>query len=438
MRAPGRREIGHGKLAWRAIRPLLPQKAEFPYTIRVVSEVTESNGSSSMASVCGASLAMMDAGVPLRSAVAGIAMGLIKEGERYAVLSDIMGDEDHLGDMDFKVAGTEAGITALQMDIKINGITTEIMAKALEQAKAGRLHILGKMSESLSNATGLKNTAPRITTLTIDKERIGELIGPGGKVIREICESTGAKIDVDDTGVVKVAAVNQEMGDDAVRRIREIFEEAEMGKIYDGKVSKLLEFGAVVQFLGKCSGLVHISEISGERIAQVEDALSVGQPVKVKVIGKERGDRGDRIRLSMRRVNQETGEEIPGAAGEDENGGEFQPRERRERSDRGGERRSSSSGGRRDDRRGGDDRPRYNNDRREGGERVERRDRPDRGGERRDRGPRPGGERNERRPERHDDDQHNRHPKARDADDNFGNRIEDAAVDQPKKRRWFL
>ena len=269
MGSPGRREIGHGKLAWRAINPVLPTKEEFPYTLRTVSEVTESNGSSSMATVCGTSLAMMDAGVPLKRPVAGIAMGLIKEGDAFAVLSDILGDEDHLGDMDFKVAGTEEGITSLQMDIKITSITPEIMEIALGQAKDGRLHILDEMGKALTSAREvLADTAPKITTIKIPVDKIREVIGPGGKVIREICEETGAKVDIEDDGTVSIAAVSQESGDAAYNKIREIVAEPELGVIYDGKVVKTVDFGAFVNFLGPRDGLVHISEMKNERVAQ--------------------------------------------------------------------------------------------------------------------------------------------------------------------------
>ncbi len=262
MGSPGRREIGHGKLAWRAMRPLLPSKTAFPYTIRVVSEITESNGSSSMATVCGSSLALMDAGVPLTRPVAGIAMGLIKEDRGFAVLSDILGDEDHLGDMDFKVAGTDQGITSLQMDIKITSITFEIMRTALEQARDGRMHILGEMAKGLSGARGdVAATAPRITTIQVPKEKIREVIGTGGKVIREIVETTGCKIDIDDDGTIKIAATTEEASQAAIDRIRGIVSEPEIGVIYNGKVVKTAEFGAFVNFLGAKDGLVHISEL---------------------------------------------------------------------------------------------------------------------------------------------------------------------------------
>ena len=304
----GRREIGHGKLAWRAIHPMLPSKDDFPYTIRVVSEITESNGSSSMASVCGASLSMMDGGVPLQSPVAGIAMGLIKEGDEYCVLSDILGDEDHLGDMDFKVAGTENGITSLQMDIKITSITADIMKVALGQAREGRLHILGEMAAALTKARdGVSENAPRITSLSINKDKIREVIGPGGKMIREICETTGAKIDIEDDGSVKVAAVDESAANAAVNWIKSITAEPEIGTIYTGKVVKTVEFGAFVNFLGSRDGLVHISEMKNYRIDKVSDVVKVDDEVKVKLIGID--DRG-KVKLSMKVVNQETGEEL--------------------------------------------------------------------------------------------------------------------------------
>jgi polyribonucleotide nucleotidyltransferase len=306
--SPGRREIGHGKLAWRAINPLLPSKDEFPYTIRIVSEVTESNGSSSMATVCGTSLAMMDAGVPLVRPVAGIAMGLIKEGDKFAVLSDILGDEDHLGDMDFKVAGTETGITSLQMDIKITSITPEIMQIALDQARDGRLHILDEMAKALTSARdALADSAPKITTIKIPVDKIRDIIGPGGKIIREIVEETGAKIDIEDDGTVSVAAVSQTSSDAALARIRDIVAEPELNEIYDGKVVKTVDFGAFVNFLGARDGLVHISELKNERVAQTTDVVSEGDMVKVKVIGFD--SRG-KVKLSMKRVDQETGADI--------------------------------------------------------------------------------------------------------------------------------
>jgi polyribonucleotide nucleotidyltransferase len=308
MGSPGRREIGHGKLAWRAIRPMLPGKDKFPYTIRIVSEITESNGSSSMASVCGGSLSLMDAGVPLDRPVAGIAMGLIKEGERFAVLTDILGDEDHLGDMDFKVAGTERGITALQMDIKITSINEEIMRVALGQARDGRLHILGEMAKGIGGARdSVAATAPRITQFTIPKDKIREVIGTGGKVIREITETTGTKIDIEDDGTIKVAAVDAKQGQAAIDWIKGIVAEPEVGVIYNGKVVKTVEFGAFVNFLGARDGLVHISELAPRRVGKVTDVVKEGDPVKVKVLGVD--DRG-KVRLSMKAVDQETGEDI--------------------------------------------------------------------------------------------------------------------------------
>jgi len=308
MGPPGRREIGHGKLAWRALNPLLPTAEEFPYTMRVVSEITESNGSSSMATVCGASLALMDAGTPLKAPVAGIAMGLIKEGKDFAVLSDILGDEDHLGDMDFKVAGTSEGITSLQMDIKITSITEEIMKIALAQAKDGRLHILGEMAKALTEARGeLNPNAPQIVTLKVPVDKIREVIGTGGKVIREICEVSGAKVDIDDDGTIKVAAINQESIDKAVSMIEGITEEPEVGKVYNGKVVKTVDFGAFVNFMGAKDGLVHISELQNARTANTTDVVNEGDEVKVLCIGMD--DRG-KVKLSMKRVDQDTGEEI--------------------------------------------------------------------------------------------------------------------------------
>ncbi|MBF5095051.1 polyribonucleotide nucleotidyltransferase [Azospirillum sp. INR13] len=308
MGSPGRREIGHGKLAWRAIHPLLPKKEDFPYTLRVVSEVTESNGSSSMATVCGTSLSLMDAGAPLARPVAGIAMGLIKEDHGFAVLSDILGDEDHLGDMDFKVAGTEVGVTALQMDIKITSITEEIMKIALGQAKDGRLHILGEMSKALTGAReGVNENAPRITVINIPKEKIRDVIGSGGKVIREIVEQTGAKIDIDDDGTVKVSAVDQKKSDAAIEWIKGIVAEPEMNVVYTGKVVKVVDFGAFVNFLGSRDGLVHISELAQQRVGKVSDVVSQGDSVKVKVIGFD--DRG-KVKLSMKQVDQATGEDL--------------------------------------------------------------------------------------------------------------------------------
>jgi polyribonucleotide nucleotidyltransferase len=308
MGSPGRREIGHGKLAWRAIRPILPTNEQFPYTIRVVSEITESNGSSSMATVCGSSLALMDAGVPLKRPVAGIAMGLIKEGDEFAVLSDILGDEDHLGDMDFKVAGTSEGITSLQMDIKITGITADIMKIALAQAQEGRMHILNEMSKALGTArTQLGEHAPRIEMITIPTDKIREVIGSGGSVIRGIVEETGAKIDISDDGTVKVAAASAKSIEDAIFRIKSITSEAEVGQIYKGKVVKIVEFGAFVNFFGSKDGLVHVSQLAPGRPKQVKDVVKEGQEVFVKLLGFD--DRG-KVRLSMKIVDQTTGKEI--------------------------------------------------------------------------------------------------------------------------------
>ncbi len=315
MRPPGRREIGHGKLAWRAIRPLMPQKADFPYTVRVVSEITESNGSSSMATVCGASLALMDAGVPLARPVAGIAMGLIKEGDRHAVLTDILGDEDHLGDMDFKVAGTDQGITSLQMDIKITSITEEIIRVALDQAREARLHVLGEMAKAMSAAReGVSQHAPRITTITIPRDKIGEVIGTGGKVIREICETTGTKIDIEDDGTVRVAATDSDASQAAIDRIISIVAEPEVGIIYNGTVVKILDFGAFVNFIGNRDGLVHISALATHRVKSVDDVVKVGDKVKVKVLGID--DRG-KVRLSMKDVDQDSGEDLSKGSGEE-------------------------------------------------------------------------------------------------------------------------
>ena len=303
-----RREVGHGKLAWRALRPLLPHKDSFPYTIRTVSEITESNGSSSMASVCGGSLSMMDAGVPLRRPCAGIAMGLIKEGDQFAVLSDILGDEDHLGDMDFKVAGTENGVTSLQMDIKITGITEEIMRVALQQANGGRMHILTKMAEAISGARmQMRDNVPKVTTMNIPVAKIREVIGSGGKVIREICAETDTKIDIEDDGTIKIAATNPEKAAEAEKWIKNIVAEPEVGEIYEGKVVKIMDFGAFVNFIGSRDGLVHISELAQERVRAVGDVVSEGETVHVKVLGID--DRG-KVRLSMKVVNQETGKDI--------------------------------------------------------------------------------------------------------------------------------
>jgi polyribonucleotide nucleotidyltransferase len=310
MGSPGRREIGHGKLAWRAVRPMLPPHHEFPYTIRLVSEITESNGSSSMATVCGSSLALMDAGVPLKSPVAGIAMGLILEGDRYAVLSDILGDEDHLGDMDFKVAGTANGVTSLQMDIKIAGITEEIMRVALNQAKGGRLHILDEMAKALTGARQeLGQYAPRIETIKIPVDKIREVIGSGGKVIREIVEKTGAKIDIQDDGTVKVASSDGNSITAALNWIKSIASEPEIGVIYDGTVVKTTDFGAFVNFFGAKDGLVHISQLASQRVQKVTDVVKEGDKVKVKLLGFD--DRG-KVRLSMKVVDQTTGEDLEG------------------------------------------------------------------------------------------------------------------------------
>ncbi len=343
MGGPGRREIGHGKLAWRAVHPLMPAPDEFPYTIRVVSEITESNGSSSMATVCGTSLALMDAGVPLKAPVAGIAMGLIKEGNDFAVLSDILGDEDHLGDMDFKVAGTEQGITSLQMDIKITGITEEIMKVALDQAKDGRMHILGEMAKGLGDVRAeLGEFAPRIETIKIPTDKIREVIGTGGSVIRSIVEESGAKIDIEDDGTIKIAAAQKDAIEAAKKRILEITSEPEVGHIYKGKVVKIVDFGAFVNFFGAKDGLVHISQLNNGRPDTVDEVVKEGQEVFVKLLGFD--DRG-KTRLSMKVVNQETGEEIPRAEGEQDD-------------DRGG----GGGGGRRRGGGGGDRRPRRDRD----------------------------------------------------------------------------
>ena len=310
----GRREIGHGKLAWRAIKPMLPTAEDFPYTLRLVSEITESNGSSSMATVCGASLAMMDAGVPLQKPVAGIAMGLIKEGDRFAVLSDILGDEDHLGDMDFKVAGTQDGITSLQMDIKITGITEEIMQVALTQAKGGRDHILGEMASALGEArTEMGEYAPKIETIKIAQDKIREVIGSGGKVIREIVETTGAKVDISDDGTIKVASSDAAVIQAAIDWINSIAAEPEVGVIYEGTVVKTMDFGAFVNFFGKRDGLVHISQLADRRVEKTTDIVKEGDTVKVKLMGFD--DRG-KVRLSMKVVDQETGEDLEGKASE--------------------------------------------------------------------------------------------------------------------------
>ena len=363
--APSRRDIGHGKLAWRALHAVLPSKEEFPYTIRVTSDITESNGSSSMATVCGGSLSLMDAGVPIKRPVSGIAMGLILEGKDFAVLSDILGDEDHLGDMDFKVAGTSEGITSLQMDIKIAGITEEIMKVALAQANEGRAHILGEMAKALDHTRSeLSAHAPRIETFTIDKTKIRDVIGTGGKVIREIVATTGAKVDIDDEGIIKVSSSDVSQIEAAINWIKGIVEEPEVGKVYNGKVVNIVDFGAFVNFMGGKDGLVHVSEMKNERVEKPGDVVSEGQEVKVKVL--EIDPRG-KVRLSMRVVDQETGEELEDTR---------PPREPREGGNR--DRGPRSGGGDR----GGDRGPRRDG----GGDRGPRRDRgPDRGG---DRGPR--------------------------------------------------
>ncbi len=342
--APGRREVGHGKLAWRALHPMLPSKEDFPYTIRVLSDITESNGSSSMATVCGGCLSMMDAGVPIERPVSGIAMGLILEGDDFTVLSDILGDEDHLGDMDFKVAGTEAGITSLQMDIKVAGITREIMEKALEQAKEGRTYILGEMTKALGSArTELSAHAPRIETMQIDKTKIRDIIGTGGKVIREIVAETGAKVDIDDEGLIKISSSDPAQIEAARKWISGIVEEAEVGAIYTGKVVNIVDFGAFVNFMGGKDGLVHVSEMRNERVEKPTDVVSEGQEVKVKVL--EIDPRG-KVRLSMRVVDQETGEAL------EDNRPPREPREPRgDRGDRGG---GDRGGGDRGGRGGGD------------------------------------------------------------------------------------
>jgi polyribonucleotide nucleotidyltransferase len=371
--APGRREVGHGKLAWRALHPMLPSVEEFPYTVRVLSDITESNGSSSMATVCGGSLALMDAGVPLKRPVAGIAMGLILEGKDFAVISDILGDEDHLGDMDFKVAGTSEGVTSLQMDIKVAGITEEIMKVALAQAKEGRAHILGEMAKALDHTREeLSAHAPRIETMTIPKDKIREVIGTGGKVIREIVATTGAKVDIDDEGVIKISSSDLSQIEAARQWIRGIVAEPEPGTIYTGKVASIVDFGAFVTFMPGKDGLVHVSEIRNERVENVRDVLSEGQEVKVKLL--EVDPRG-KVRLSMRLVDQETGEELPDTR---------PPREPREGGDRG----PRGDRGDRGDRHRGGGRDRDRGPRREGGGGGRDRDRGPRGEGRGDRGPR--------------------------------------------------
>jgi len=374
--APGRREVGHGKLAWRALHPVLPTHEEFPYTIRVLSDITESNGSSSMATVCGGCLALMDAGVPIKRPVSGIAMGLILEGKDFAVISDILGDEDHLGDMDFKVAGTSEGITSLQMDIKIAGITEEIMRVALDQANAGRAHILGEMAKALDHSRNeLSAHAPRIETMQIDKSKIRDVIGTGGKVIREIVAQTGAKVDIDDEGVIKISSSDLNQIEAARKWIQGIVEEPEVGKIYQGKVVNIVDFGAFVNFMGGKDGLVHVSEMRNERVEKPTDVVSEGQEVKVKVL--EIDPRG-KVRLSMRVVDQETGEELEDTRPPREDRG---PRGEG-RGDRGGREGGRDRGPRRDGDRGGDRGGRDRGPRREGGDR--------------DRGPRGEGDRGPR------------------------------------------
>ncbi|MGX5202974.1 polyribonucleotide nucleotidyltransferase [Aliikangiella sp. IMCC44632] len=320
MGAPKRREIGHGKLAKRGMQAMIPSQADFPYTIRVVSEITESNGSSSMASVCGTSLALMDAGVPVKAPVAGIAMGLVKEGDNYVVLSDILGDEDHLGDMDFKVAGSENGITALQMDIKIEGINQEIMQKALHQAKGGRLHILKVMNEAIGTArSDISEYAPRITTVKIDPQKIGDVIGKGGSTIRALTEETGATIEIEEDGTVKIAAVKKAASDLAIQRVKELTEDVEEGRTYTGTVAKIADFGAFVDFMGNKTGLVHISQIAHERVNKVADHLSVGQEIEVKVLEV---DRQGRIRLSRKVLLDPPAQEASAESSEQSNSNE--------------------------------------------------------------------------------------------------------------------
>ncbi len=358
MRPPGRREIGHGKLAWRALRPLMPSKEDFAYTVRVVSEITESNGSSSMATVCASSLALMDAGVPLRSACAGIAMGLIKEGEEVAILSDILGDEDHLGDMDFKVAGSDKGITALQMDIKIEQITLEIMRSALAQAEHGRKHILATMARCIDHPRdSLSEHAPRMRTIKVPKDKIREVIGAGGKVIRELQETTGARIDIDDDGTVRIAAVEERAIEAAIEKIEALTASAQIGKIYKGKVVRIMDFGAFVNFLGGKDGLVHISEIAHHRIGRVSDVLAIGDEVTVKCL---RIDEQGRVGLSIRATQEDEGGGSGGGGGGGGGGGERQQRYGEEvhhspysSDDSQGERRGGGGGGYDRDRRGG-------------------------------------------------------------------------------------
>ena len=382
--APSRRDVGHGKLAWRALKGVLPTHEEFPYTIRVLSDITESNGSSSMATICGGSLSMMDAGVPLKRPVSGIAMGLILEGKDFAVLSDILGDEDHLGDMDFKVAGTERGITSMQMDIKIAGITEEIMKAALAQANEGRAHILGEMSKALDHTREeLSAHAPRIETMQIDKAKIRDIIGTGGKIIREIVATTGAKVDIDDEGVIKISSSDFSQIEAARVWIQGIVEEPEVGKVYQGKVVNIVDFGAFVNFMGGKDGLVHVSEIRNERVENVRDALAEGQEVKVKVL--EIDPRG-KVRLSMRVVDQETGAELEDTRPPREGGDRDRGPRGEGRGDRGPRRDGGGGGGDRGrgPRReggGGGGRDRDRGPRREGGDRPtgDRAPRPERG-----------------------------------------------------------
>ncbi len=384
--APSRRDVGHGKLAWRALKAVLPTKEEFPYTIRLTSDITESNGSSSMASICGGSLAMMDAGVPIKRPVSGIAMGLILEGKDFAILSDILGDEDHLGDMDFKVGGTEKGVTTMQMDIKIAGITREIFEAALNQAKDGRAHILGEMAKAMSETrTELSEFAPRIETMQIDKAKIRDIIGTGGKVIREIVATTGAKVDIDDEGLIKISSSDLTQIEAARKWISGIVEEAEVGKIYDGKVVNLVDFGAFVNFMGGKDGLVHVSEIRNERTEKVSDVLSEGQEVKVKVL--EIDQRG-KVRLSMRVVDQETGAELEDTRPPREDRGPRSDRGPRRDGEGRGDRGPRRDGGDRGPRResgGGDGGSRDRGPRREGGDRGDRGPRPERGEQSRER-----------------------------------------------------
>jgi polyribonucleotide nucleotidyltransferase len=379
LKSPGRREIGHGKLAWRAINPVYPSAEKFSYTTRIVSEITESNGSSSMATVCGTSLALMDSGVPIQSSVSGIAMGLIKEGENYVILSDIMGDEDHLGDMDFKVAGSRNGITALQMDIKINGITAEIMEKALHQALEGRIHILDKMDAVMSTPrTELNTNVPKIEIINIAQKKIREVIGSRGAVIKEICAVSGASVDIEDSGIVKIASNSAECIKKAISMIQEITFEPEIGDIYEGPVVKVIDAGAFVSISNNRDGFVHISELAEYRIDFVEDVINEGDVVKVKVIGF---DKKGRPKLSFRCVDQTTGEDISDKIANKPNmvdEREFPPRGDDNRGERGGEGRDRRRGGddRRDDRRGGgddrrDDRRGGDRDRRSGGDRED-------------------------------------------------------------------